>query len=198
MSMEKPLDQIEAGKWDIKAAQAEQAKQLAQERKFQELDAKIKQAGSEAAKLAVLDDAIHSDPDMETNLGMRKLELLLSPKGDADKAAAYVMHLSETVYKDNGMALNQIAWPLVDPAQPKRSPQLIKVALKVAIKADQLQKGKDAAIADTLARAYFANGNVAKAVETETRAVQIAKGTELEKDPSLANSLAEFKKAQNK
>ena len=61
-----------------------------------------------------------------------------------------------------------------------------------------MQKGKDAATADTLARAYFVNGNVAKAVETENRAVQLAKGTDLEKDASLANSLVEYKKAQNK
>ena len=33
------------------------------------------------------------------------MQLLLSPAGDPDKAAAYALHLSETVYKDNGQAL---------------------------------------------------------------------------------------------
>ena len=135
---------------------------------------------------------------METTIGMTKMQLLLSPKGDPDKAAAYVAHLSEAVYKDDGQALNAIAWPLVDPAQPKRSPVLLKAALKTALRADKVQMGKDAATADTLARAYFCNGNVAKAVETETRAVRLAKGTPLEKDTSLAASLAEYKKAQSK
>jgi thiol-disulfide isomerase/thioredoxin len=199
MEMDKPLDQIEAGKWDLKVAQAEQDKKLALQQKLQELNAKFQQAGSDMAKqMTVVDDAIHSDPDLETVIGMTKMQLLLGPKGDANKAASYVAHLSETVYKDDGAALNQLAWPLVDPAQPKRSPQMLKAALKVALRADQLQKGKDAATADTLARAYFCNGNVAKAVATETRAVQLAKGTELEKDASLANSLAEYRKAQQK
>ena len=199
MDMEKPLDLIEAGKWDLKAAQAGQDKKRAAQQKMEELNAKSKQAGKDTDKqLALLDDAIKSDPNLETAIGMTKMQLLLSPKGDPDKAAAYIAHLSETVYKDDSQTLNNIVWPLVDPAQPKRSSQLLKVALKVALQADQMQKGKDAAAADTLARAYFCNGNVAKAVETETRALRLAKGTDLEKDTSLASSLAEFKKAQSK
>ena len=56
--------------------------------------------------------------------------------------------------------------------------------------------GKDGAIADTLARAYFANGKVDDAIKTEERAISLAKGTPLEKDESLAKSLEEFKAAK--
>ncbi len=196
MDMDKPLEQIEAGKWDIKAARADMDKQQAIEKKMAEVSQKFRSAGNDPAKrLAVLDDAIKSDPDMEPTLANIKFALMLNAQPDAPETIAYAARLTETVFKDDSAQLNSVAWNLVDPAQPKRGKKLRAVALKAALRADALEQNKDAAIADTLAKAYFDNGNTAKAIETQTRALKLAKGTEMEKDASLAQHLAEYKKA---
>jgi hypothetical protein len=69
------------------------------------------------------------------------------------------------------------------------------MAVDSAKKADTLVKEKDAGIADTLAKAYFDTGKVAKAIETQERAVRLAKGTDFEQKEELAERLEQYKKA---
>jgi hypothetical protein len=126
------------------------------------------------------------------------MTILLKAQPDAETTEAYAAHLTDDVYKDSAEDLNGMAWSLVDPDQPKRSAKLEAVALKAAQRADELTRGKDAATADTLARAYFCSGDTAKALETQQRSVALAKGTPLEKDPDIAARLAEYQKAANK
>lgn len=207
MTMDKPLAQIEAGTWDIKAAkieldkqQTDEKKQMEQQqamqKKLQGFNQKYRAAGTDPVKqIAAVDEAVKTDPSLETTLANLKFTLMLKSQPDAPETAAYATHLAETVYKDNSQGLNSVAWGLIDPQQPKRGKKLRAIALKAALRADELEKGKDAAIADTLAKAYFDNGNTAKAIETQTRAVNLAKGTELEKDTTITDRLAEYKKA---
>jgi hypothetical protein len=98
-------------------------------------------------------------------------------------------------FKDNPQALNQLAWTLVDPKRPKPAADVAKAALAAAERADALREGKDAQIADTVARAYFVNGDVAKAVAAQERAVKLAEGTDVGRDPSLKQRLVEYRKA---
>jgi len=196
MSMDKPLEQIVAGKFDSKAAKLIQEKEAAQQQKMAALGAKFQAAGKDKAKqIAVLDEALKESPELEPTLGALKLNLMLASPENTDKAALYAAHLVET-YKDNPAQLNALAWGIVDPKSPKRPEALNKVALKAAMRADELSKGKDAAIADTLARAYFVNDNLPKAIETQARAATAAKGSEIEKE--LQDRLAEYKKASKR
>ena len=50
-------------------------------------------------------------------------------------------------------------------------------------------------IADTLGKAYFDNGDVTKAVETQERAVKLAVGTPFERDPDLKTRLEQYRQA---
>ncbi len=96
----------------------------------------------------------------------------------------------------DAQSLNAIAWAIVDPdAKLKPGPKLLELAVETAKQADKLAKEKDAAIADTLAKAYFDSGDVAKAVETQERAVRVAKGTQYESDKSIVERLEQYKKA---
>ena len=96
----------------------------------------------------------------------------------------------------NVNALNGIAWSIVDPdAKHKPSPKLSPFAVKAAEQGDELEKGKNPFIADTLAKAYFDSGNAAKALETQKRAIENAKGTELENEESLKERLDQYQKA---
>ena len=46
----------------------------------------------------------------------------------------------------------------------------------MALRANELSKGKDAAILDTVARVYFLQGDKKKAVEFQQKAVELADG----------------------
>src|SRR5262249_9815278 len=156
----------------------------ARQGKLQELAQKYRnaiQAGDNKEALAILEAAIADDAEMEATVGLLKYQLLL--KADRSKAAEYGKHLADETFKDNAQGLNNIAWLVVDPdAKEKPDAKLLELALAAAKRADELLKGKDGAIADTLAKAYFDSGDAAKALETQERAVKLAEGTPLAKD----------------
>jgi thiol-disulfide isomerase/thioredoxin len=200
MTIDEPLGKIVAGKWDIKVEAEKSTKENAGKKKMAELNQKIGQALQNKdfnAALSTANDAIAEDPAMEQMLGPFKWSML-KQLGRTDDARAYFVRLLDDVFKDNPMGINQLIWPLVDPdAKTKPSAEEAKICLKAAIHADELTKSKDAAIADTLGAAYYAAGDSAKAVETQERALQLAKGTPLEKDASLKQHLDLYKKGKS-
>jgi len=196
MEMDKPLDQIVAGKWDLAKAGADFKKEAARKVKFRALVTKIReaqQAGDNKKLLAVIDEAIKDDAEMENQLGLLKLRTLVTI-GDTDKTLEYGNKLVGGALKEQPQGLNGVAWFLVEKPGDKPNPKLMKFALEVAQKADKLAEGKDAAIADTLAKAYYENGDATKALENQERAMKLAKGTPLEKDQDMLDRLDLYKK----
>jgi hypothetical protein len=198
MTMDEPLAKIVAGTYDARKVAAErsvakqrQAKITAVQRKL----AEARKSGDPAQIMAVIDAAVADDPAMEATLSALKFQVLLAQPSKQTEALAYADRLVDVVLKDNPVALNQMAWFLVDPAQPKRDTAFVAVALKAARRADQLVGGKEAAIADTLAKALFDSGDPAKALEAQERAVRLAKGTPLESDKDLTARLEMYRKA---
>jgi hypothetical protein len=148
--------------------------------------------------LAVLDEAFKDEPALEKLLAEQKFQLL-ADAGDAAKALEYGKKLVNEVYKDNAHGLNALAWAIVDPdAKVKADASLKALALEAAKKADELVKGKDGGIADTLAKAYFDNGDAARALAHQERAVKLAEGTPLAEDKSLKERLEQYRKAAEK
>ncbi|HMP02858.1 MAG TPA: redoxin family protein [Gemmatales bacterium] len=196
MQMDKPLDQIVAGTWDIKTAVEEARKEREAARKMDELRNRFRTAMAKgpAEAIKVIDEVIEGDPAMEKQLAMAKFRLL-DQINKPDQTAAYAERIIDTLFPDEPMALNNISWTLIDPERPTEvDASLKKLALKAAQKADQLTESKDAPIADTLARAYFVNGDVDKAIEVQERAVKLGAGTEHEKE--FKDRLEEYKKAK--
>src|SRR5262249_35769071 len=115
------------------------------------------------------------------------------------KLLDYAKHLGEKVFKDNAQGLNFVAWTIVDPDNPtKPEAGLVKLALTLAERACELTENKDPAVLDTLAKAYFDNGQAAKALETQEKAVKLAKGTQLEQDQTMTQRLEQYRKAVEK
>jgi thiol-disulfide isomerase/thioredoxin len=196
--LDEPLEQLAAGKYDIKTAAAAYKRTLILKQIRRPL-AKAGRAGNTEAIIEIVDAAIDVDAKMEAILGTLKFEALAAHDSDADKALKYGKALVEGALKDDAASLKELAWSLVKPdADKKRAARYAKLALQAAQRADDLEKGKDAATADTLARAYFVNGDTAKAVAAQERAIKLAKGTPLEKDKGLAERLDEYKKAGKK
>jgi hypothetical protein len=84
---------------------------------------------------------------------------------------------------------------IVDPDAGKSDARFVKVALSAAKRADELTDGKNPPICDTLAKAYFDSGDAAKALETQERAVKLAKGTSMENDEGMKSRLEQYRKA---
>lgn len=200
MEMDKPLDQIQAGKWDLAAAAKEFKEKTARTRKLLAVQEKLVKAKDDPKeRIAVLDQVIADEPKMEDTFGPMKFRMLAAVEGGKDKAVSYGDHLVATVLHDNAQALNVLAWGILDPnAKGERDPQLVKFALRAAQRADEVAGGKAGDIADTLAKAYFDNGDVAKAVETQERALKLVAGTPLEKDEGIKARLEQYKKALKK
>jgi thiol-disulfide isomerase/thioredoxin len=165
MAMDKPLEQIASGKWDLAAAARKYKAEMAPKRKYREVQAKLAKAEG---------------------------------SGDPKEVAAVVERALDDL-ADYAEGLNFVAWTVIDPdSATKPDAKLLKLALKAAQRADDLVKGQQADIADTLAKAYFDNGNAAKAVETQERAVKLAEGTPLARDPDLKRRLEQYQKAARK
>jgi hypothetical protein len=189
--MDKPLKSIAAGKWDAKAEKARAKKLTA-------IAEKIKEAsdGDDAkGAVAVVDEAVKDDPKMEEHLGQTKFRLLLE-MDSAAKAAEYGRRLTDEVFKDDANELNDLAWSVVDPKvveEKKPDKKLARVALAAATKAVALTQEKDSSLLDTMAQAHFVNGDVAKAIAVQEKAVKLKPD-----DDELVEHLDNFKKARDK
>jgi thiol-disulfide isomerase/thioredoxin len=186
MNIEETLDQVVAGKHDIRA--------LAEKYKSdQELDTKSQSIGMELNKayqaqdwptvLAKMDEMLALDVKKFGNVAAGKFDVIANQLKDIDKAYAFAKEFSSGVGKDSAEAMNGIAWMIVDP-KSKLARQDLDLALKLAERADEIMKHENAAILDTLARVHFVRGDVKKAVEIETKAAA--------KDPGLKKTLDEY------
>jgi thiol-disulfide isomerase/thioredoxin len=202
MEMDKPLAEIVAGKWNVEAASTEFKREQAPKRKFLALRSKLDEAaksGDPKRVLKVIDEAITEDPSSEQTLAVPKYLVLAGKGGDQDKAESYGKRLVDTILKDNPGALTNLALQILRTnAAPKPDAKPVQLALAAALRADKLSQEKDVGVADTLARAYFANGEAAKALECEQRALKLAKGTPLEKNKVIQNHLEEYQQAVDK
>jgi thiol-disulfide isomerase/thioredoxin len=195
MGLDKPLEQIVAGTYDLEKAKTTYAKEREAEAKMRPLQMKLSKAMREKdhdGALAALDEMEQLNPEMAKNLSLTRFEVLLQ-KGDTKKAYATANEAIEN-FNDSAPALNRIAWTIIDPDGGVKDKDL-NVALKAAERAAELTKQKDAAILDTLALAHFLKGNTDKAVEIQTKAVDLAEGPMKEE---IEGRLKEFKEKAGK
>ncbi len=201
MEMEEPLEKIASGSWDVKTAIAENQRAKEEEVKIGKLQTTIMQAlqsGDSKKVIATADEIVQVKPKYVMFVGPMKLTALIK-LDEQEKALEYGKKLLASDLSKEAQGLNGLAWAIVDPdAKLKPSAKLIELAVESAKKADELAKEKDPAIADTLGKAYFDSGNIAKAVETQERAVKLSKGTPFERDTGIADRLEKYKKAAAK
>jgi thiol-disulfide isomerase/thioredoxin len=199
--IDEPLEKITSGSWDLTTAMADRKKAKEEQAKFMKIQSKLTKAirGDDPKELLkVIDEVVGEMPAMENNLATFKFGALVK-LGETEKALELGRHLVKDVFGENVNAYNALAWAVVDPAAKiKADPKVIEFALETAKRGDELAKGKNPAIADTLAKAYFDAGQAAKALETQERAVKLAKGTQFERDKSLTERLEQYRSAAKK
>lgn len=194
--LDKPLADVVANKWDVKAEIARVKEERVRERKLQAIFAQIQKAQENDDRkgiLTVIDAAIKDDPKMELMLATTKFNTL-KELNDVDNVVTYGRKLLNDVFNDDPTQLNELAWGLVDPGteqkagSKKTDSKLAKFAIELAKRAADLTRFKDGGVLDTLACAYFMDGDLPKAVETQEKAVK------LQPDDDMKERLALFKK----
>jgi thiol-disulfide isomerase/thioredoxin len=203
MAMDKPLEKVTEPNFDlakfVSEAREEMVKQKAlaeaEEKKLEPLMKRLLKLGAAPSPKQVIeamDEAFKESPTLEESLGLQKYMLMIQAK---DKnAAANAMKLVEGVLKDKAQDLNELAWMNLDEENgPPEALRDVKMALKAAVRANELTKGEDGMILDTLALAYFKNGEIDKALENQEKAVKLVPTGDGADD--LKTRLEKYKKA---
>lgn len=154
MNLDKPLEKVVEGKWDLAKAAEDFTKQAKAEAEQEKNQAKIRKAMQPFA------DAVDNS-DFVT----------------ASKAAADA--ITNDFVWENPQLLNYLAWNMVDPDAHTKGVDT-DLAVKIAKQAVDLTQSKEAAILDTLAWAYYAHGDEKLAIQTEKQALEMVSGEEKE------------------
>ena len=185
------LDLVVNDKFDAKAFAKTQAEK---EALGEELQAAM-QADDFKKVQQLVEKAIKLDPNQ---VQFQMLRYIATVKVDGkDKAAGIGKDLIAGPLAKDSEGLNALAWMIVDPSGEQMKPEErdADLAIAAASKAAELTKNADPAVLDTLARAYFTKGDAAKAVEIQTKAVELAP-EQMKED--LTSSLEEYKTAAKK
>ncbi len=190
-----PLEQIVAGAWNLERARAahrhrvEVRRRLAavQELLFGAKGPRWREALTEIDQLQVF------EPSAEAEVAAYRVWVLFN-LGRDEEGYPYARRIADALIKDAPIALNLVAWSIVDPKAPRRLPPDLQFALRLAQRANELSEGRNPAVLDTLALVHFRLGDIDRAVELQVLAVQLAAKTEWERE--LSERLEEFRRAQ--
>jgi tetratricopeptide (TPR) repeat protein len=173
MGIDKPLEAVVKDTWNRDEYKATFEKEAAAEREVMkaqtELNTAIKEKNWDTV-LAILDKQVEAS-DGAFGPSMRKFTILLVQMEQPDKAYAFGEEMAKKNW-DEAMALNQLAWYVVD--SPTVKTRDLDFAHKLANRANELTEGKDAAILDTFARVYYEKGDLKNAIRIQKKAVEFA------------------------
>ena len=180
-AFESTLKDLVAGKFDLAAAQKQQqeaaaaeAQQAAIQQKVMELDT----AASAALKADDIDGALAKYDEIAKLMPEAKLRIqfikfrALFETGRLDRAYAFAQEAIDGPGKDDAEFLNEVAWTIVDPKANVKT-RNTDLAMKAAQRAADLTKNTEPAVLDTLARCHFVKGDKAKAIELQTKVVEL-------------------------
>jgi thiol-disulfide isomerase/thioredoxin len=191
--IDEPLEKVVANEWNVAKARGEHEQKAAAKAVARKLGKTVKTAMYEekwSEALTAMDTAFAAQPKLEADFGVQKFVALHHL--DLTKASAYGQKVVASIYKDDPMALNHIAWTVVDPAA-KVEKRDLALAASAAKRACELTEWKEPAILDTYALAVFLAGDHEKALEIQTKAVEHSKGSPYEEE--LKGRLEEYRQA---
>ena len=137
--------------------------------------------GSDWAGVArVAEEMLALDPERFSAAGVYRYMAMVKLGTDdrtRKEARTYGVHLISNLYSEDSESLNALAWYIVRPENDLDEDEMdAEFAVMVAEKAAKLTKHEDPNILDTLARAYYVDGQVQRAIETQEAAIEAAGG----------------------
>jgi thiol-disulfide isomerase/thioredoxin len=172
---EKLIDDVLAEGFDVKKAAAEHARKQEQKDKLDVAFGKFQEAATaqqwDKAEgfLQEMEQAL-DDPGNRLEIEMVRLRMNLK-KGDMAAVETVSKRLADK-QPENASFHSSVAWTLV--TQAAQSKAVVEIAEKSALRANEIAKGKDADVLDTLARVQFVKGEKEAAIATEQKAVELA------------------------
>ncbi|MCA9280986.1 MAG: redoxin domain-containing protein [Phycisphaeraceae bacterium] len=189
--LDEVVEMVHEGKFD---ALAYDAKKKALEAKAKPLMDQLNTAyrAQDWSKIADISEKLMAlDAKKFSNLAMLRYQALNHI--DAGAASAYGKELIRGQFAKDAQGLNSIAWGIVDPDAGNDIADMdLGLAMEAAERACELTKWEDASIIDTLARVVFNKGDIKKAIQLQTKAVDIAPAEDKEQ---LMPALEEYKAA---
>jgi thiol-disulfide isomerase/thioredoxin len=168
---------VMSGKHDIRAMAAAARHDKEIEAKSQPVMAEFKQAQQTrdwTAAMKAIDDLVALDAKKFTPVLASKFGIYAIELKDCDSAYAFANEFLTGLGKDDAMSLYAISRVISDAKSPIERRDYA-VALKCALRANEISEPKNAPMIETVARIYFAQGKLAEAVEWETKAVALDK-----------------------
>ncbi|MCX5688713.1 MAG: redoxin domain-containing protein [Planctomycetota bacterium] len=183
--MEETLEQVLSGKFDPKtAADASKKKEEAKAR-AKELGGKLRgtiTGGRAKESFEIVREMLRLDPSMFPNAAGVTFKSVAVDMGQLDLAYEFAREVFAGGIKDSPEDLNTIAWTILDDASIKKRD--VDLAMAMAARAVEVTKHQEGSMMDTLARAYWEKGDSAKAIEVQTKAVELAS-----KDPRMPDAI---------
>ncbi len=191
MELDKPLQDVLAGTHDIDAAARKYAAKMAPAIDAYRFQQAI-ESGDIKTATNLYEQAKEKNPRNSLRMGVDLFNALLKngPAADATKLGSQLIAENN----DNPGLLNYVAWSIVDPDADVKHRDL-DLALKAAERANELMDSSEPAVLDTLATVYHLKGNHDKAIELQTKAVELAEG---EMKEELQARLEQFKAAKER
>ncbi len=185
-TLEWPLSKVIAGTWNPERdlaviAKADRDVEIFKQTLITEPDKALIQ----------MDAFVVEFPQFATRALDVKYQLLLALQRFEDAYGVCALLIDGAIEDGDAQALNGYAWGLVDPAQTWITIRDIPLAKRAALKAVEFSKGVDGAILDTLARVFFAEGNLHKALELQRMACKLDP-----EHPDLQKALKEYEAAK--
>ena len=199
MSMDETLQQVVTDKWDRDsfAAEFKETQEIAQ---IQTGIVRLLRKGDVDGAIKKLDEALatlKSEGAKAQFKGMRTQ--LLMQTGDERAIEPLKEMIAQN--KDNPQVLNQLAWFVVQIKEREQDKKIDKRLIEVSIEAAEMAIKADpdnGAVLDTLAHLQYMNGDLDKAIETQTKAVKLADEQFKEDIESFLEELKEEKEKGGK
>ncbi|MBI1375213.1 MAG: redoxin domain-containing protein [Phycisphaera sp.] len=184
--LEEVVEKILADKFDAKAEAEKSARMEAFPGQFQNAARK----GDWDTALKLVDGMLVDAPQAVTSLGAIKFNILLTQLKKTDEAYAFSDGLAASAFKDHAMGLGHLAFIILEEdGVVKRD---LDRALAYVSKADELTKHENGQVLTLLARAHQAKGNLEKAIEVQTLAIE--KIDDRRQKLHMQNTLEQYKK----
>ena len=169
MRMDKPLEEIVDGTWDREAYAKEMKEQQKLQRAMSSIGRLVRQEKF-AEAIEKIDSLMEDAPEgMKPQLKMARFDLMAR---SSDKRLGAAMKDLAKDFGDEPMALNQIAWTIVELAgEDEVSKDLINQARKIADQAVAADPG-DGMVLDTQAHLAYLQGNLKEAIEIQKKAIK--------------------------
>ncbi len=199
MQMDKPLEQVVAGTWDLEKAAAEHlrvSQKEAEKQNAMNADKKIAELYNDGKyddgfKLLqkVADTDVTAARELAQNYFMGAMD-----KKNFEAAYRLGNQVVEAEIGNDWTFLNLMAWTIVDP-QARPAKQDLDLALKASLRANKISEDKNPAVLDTVAAVYWDKNDRTEALKWQEKAVKHSGGTQFEAE--LKGRLEEYKKAMN-